>query len=232
MGVMPEKRADQIVFCETHLPVWQAAPTALGLSVLLVDQLETLTLAARKSYTDAQAAREASKTATQAFYADTAAMRSLAAEMIAQIKAYADLQANPTAIYNAAQIPLPAPPSAPPLPGVPDSVLVTLQTGGAVTLSWEAANAAASSGVVYIVERKLPGQAAFAVVGFSPGSTVESRRMSWTDAAIPTSAAGQGVQYVITGQRSGQSGPASTAITVEFGVDGATVTGATLAMAA
>ncbi len=235
MGVLPNTKIEQIQFCEAHLPVWNAAPPAtIGLSSTQLSTLTALTTTARKSFDDAQLKRQASKTATQTLTSDTAAMRSFAADLIAQIKAFADLQSNPNAIYDAAQIPLPSPPTPATAPGVPESIVVTLETSGAVTLSWDATNAAASTGAVFVVGRKLPGQASYNVVGFSPGSTTESRRMIWTDNTVPTSAASAGVQYIITGQRAGMMGTPSNAIVVQFGVDGAgaTVTGATLNMAA
>jgi hypothetical protein len=97
---------------------------------------------------------------------------------------------------------------------------VTLESSGAVTLSWEATDAAASSGAFYNISRKLPGQSAFTPLGGTSGSTSESRRMSFTDATVPTSAAGAGAQYIIQGQRGTLAGIASDAVVVQFGVDG------------
>ncbi|MGD9690305.1 MAG: hypothetical protein AB7K52_14200 [Phycisphaerales bacterium] len=94
--------------------------------------------------------------------------------------------------------------------------------------------APAASGAFFNISRKLPG-GNFLPLGGAPGGTPESgRRMFFTDATLPTSAAGEGAQYVIQGFRGTRAGEASDAITVQFGIDGsgATVTGATLKMAA
>ena len=44
--------------------------------------------------------------------------------------------------------------------------------------------------------------------------------MTFTDATVPTSAAGQGAQYIIQGQRGTLLGEPSDAVVVQFGVDG------------
>ncbi len=218
MSVLPKDRLQLIQFCETHIPVWESTPTAIGLTAAQVTALNDLTNGAREAYNQAQSARAASKAATTAYNNEVASMRSKAADLVRQIKAYAQLQNNPDTIYAIAQIPPPAAPAPVPAPGVPEKIEVTLESTGAVTLSWEAVNAAASSGAFFTVARKLPGQSVFTSIGGAPGSTSESRRMTFTDNTVPTSAAGVGVQYVIQGQRGTTVGIASGAITVQFGV--------------
>jgi hypothetical protein len=234
MGVLPETLIEQIEFCEAHLPVWTATPTAIGLTAAQVTALAAMTGTARKSYNDAQIARDASKAATLEMKADGGIMRNQAAALIRSIKTFAEAQANPDAVYANAQIPAPQPPAPLPLPGKPTNLLVTLLPSGAITLSWDADNAAASSGAFYNISRKLPGSTNFVGIGGAPGSTSSSRRMSFTDGNIPTSAAASGAQYIIQGQRGTQVGIASEAITVQFGVDGGgmSVTGARMKIAA
>jgi hypothetical protein len=219
-SVLPPNKLDQIQFCEDHTSVWSAAPTTIGLTAAMCTSLTSLTGDARKAYDNAQAARQASKAATTEYNAAVTAMRSKAAEMIGQIKAFAALQASPAAVYATAQIPQPAAPSPVPAPGVPTNIVVTLEPSGAVTLSWEAANSAASGGAFFNIFRKLPGQTAFTSIGGAPGSTSESRRPSFTDQNVPTSAAGNGVQYIIQGFRGTSMGPASPSVTVQFGNGG------------
>jgi hypothetical protein len=133
-------------------------------------------------------------------------------------------------VYALAQIPAPQPPQTLPAPGKPNEVGITLLASGALTISWKAENASASTGGLFQVYRKLPGQAGFTSIGGAPGSTSLSRTMSFTDNTVPTSAAAAGVQYQIQGQRNGLFGPASDAIVVQFGTDtpgGLSVSGAT-----
>jgi len=230
MSVLPPTIIEQIEFCEAHLPVWSETPTAIGLTAAQISAFAPKILAARAAYNASIAAREASKAATTEMRDDAAQMRRNVSDLIRAIKSFAEQQANPNAIYAIAQIPPPAPPAPLPVPGRPTNIQVTLQPSGAITLSWDAANAAASSGAFYNIYRKLPGQTAFVGVGGAPGTTSTSRRMTFTDGTVPTSAAANGAQYIIQGQRGTQVGESCDAITVQFGVDGGggfAVTGAT-----
>ncbi len=225
MAVLPQDRLASIQFCEDHVNIWAAAPaTAVGLTAAQVESLTALTDEARNAYNAAQAARQASKAATVSYNAAVREMRTLAGDMISQIKAFADLSANPSNVYSVAQIPPPAPPTPATAPGKPSNISIVLQPTGAITLNWEATNAAASSGGFFNVFRKLPGQTNFLNIGGAPGSTSFSRSMSFTDGSVPTSAAAQGAQYIIQGQRGTLTGTPSDAVTVQFGTDGLTTT--------
>lgn len=220
-NVLPDKTLEQIEFCEAHLPAWTAAPaTAIGLTAGQITSLTTLTTATRAAYNAAQAARNASKAATTTLSTSAVNMRELASDLIRTIKAYADLQASPGAVYSLAQIPQPVAPTPMPAPGKPTDFQVVLEPGGAITLTWAGLYSAASSGSFYNVYRKLPGQTGFTMIGGASGSTTESRRMRFTDGSVPSSAAGTGASYIIQGQRGTSMGIASDILTVEFGVEG------------
>ena len=223
MSVLPDTTIGQIQFCEAHNAVWAIAPAAIGLTAAQVTALTTATGTARKSFNDAQIARQASKAATTKLRTDAAVMRSQVADLVRQIKAFAELQAVPGTVYSAAQIPPPAAPVPAPAPGKPADFAVTLESDGSVTLSWTATDSAASLGAFFTVSRKLPGQAggAFVGIGGAPGSTAESRRCSFTDSTVPASAASAGAQYIVQGFRGTRAGEPSDAITVQFGADGA-----------
>ncbi|HYF14165.1 MAG TPA: hypothetical protein VD971_03735 [Phycisphaerales bacterium] len=229
MSVLPEKAVDLIEFCETHVPVWAAAAGTIGLTAAQVATLNELTGDARGAYDDALAAREASKAATTKMRGGVSTMRTQAATLVRAIKNYAEAQADPASIYAAAQIPPPAEPAPLPAPGKPTNITVTLQPSGAITIAWDAENAAASTGAFFNVLRKLPGESAFVGIGGAPGSTSLSRRMGFTDGSVPTAAAASGVRYIVQGQRGTLVGLPSDAIVVQFGTDtpgGLSVTGA------
>jgi hypothetical protein len=233
MAVIPDTAIGQIQFCEAHNPVWTAAPTTMGLTAGQCTALTTATTNARKAFNDAQAAREASKAFTTTMHGNVGIMHAQVSDLIRQIKAFAELQANPSIVYAAAQIPAPAAPTPLPAPGKPDRFAVVLESDGSVTLSWESANSAASSGAFFAVSRKLPGQGAFSGIGGAPGSTSSSRRATFNDATIPAAAASQGAQYIVQGFRGTRVGDASDAVTVQFGVDGGgSLASASLKMAA
>ncbi len=244
MSILPQSKVEQVQFCESHAPVWAAAPpAAIGLTAAQCTAFSTLTTNAKKAFNDAQAAKQAYRAAVTAQNAAIGLAISGtggvggAADLIRIIKGFAENSANPGAIYALAQIPEPAIPVPATAPGKPDNILVTLEPSGAVTISWDAANSAASSGGFFNVARKLPGQITFTFLTSVPGSTTQSRRCTFTDFSIPTSAAGTGVQYIMQGRRGLLMGTPSDAVTVQFGVDGggmtvATLTGAGLKMAA
>ncbi|MBU6413058.1 MAG: hypothetical protein KGS45_06255 [Planctomycetes bacterium] len=224
MGVLPQNQIQLLEFCENHWPLWNAAPTAIGLTAAQVTNFKTRTETARADYDTAQSARLASKAATTELTASVSDMRSSAGELIAQIKAFAELQTNPAAVYAAAQIPEPAAPVPAQAPGKPTNFAVTLEFDGSVTLSWDSTNSTASTGGFFTISRKLPGQTGFTAIGGTPGSTQENRRPFFTDTTVPASAASAGVQYSVVGLRGTRIGTPSDAITVQFGNDGATFT--------
>ncbi|MFA6046681.1 MAG: hypothetical protein WC718_16975 [Phycisphaerales bacterium] len=219
MSVLPQNQNDVIIFCEAHAPVWAGTPASIGLTAAQVTALSTATTTARKSYNDAQSAREASKAKTIQLNNDVKTIRTQASNLIAQIKAFADLQASPANVYAAAQIPQPAAPTPLPAPGKPTDFSVVLNSDGSVTLSWDSTDSAASSGAFFAISRKLPGQGAFSGIGGAPGTTLETRRAAFTDATVPASAASQGAQYIVQGFRGTRMGEASDAVIVQFGVD-------------
>ena len=116
-----------------------------------------------------------------------------------------------------AQIPPPADPSPVPPPGQATDFNVTLGGGGELVLSWKAQHPAGSDRVVYFIGRKLPGESTFAIVG-----AVGERE--FTDASVPSSAAGVGVTYQVTAQRGQVAGTPSVPITITFGIGGSGLT--------
>ena len=219
MAILGNSIIDNIEFCEVHAPVWAANVAGLGITQAQSAALTAATDEARIAYDNAQKARDASKAATTEMKSEASQMRTVAASLLRSIKTYAEQQADPNAVYALAQIPPPSQPAPLPLPGKPNNIVVTLLATGAVQLTWDSENAAASSGVFFNVFRKLPGQTNFMPIGGTSGSTSVSRRMMFVDGTVPTSAAANGVQYVMQGQRGTSQGLMSDAITVQFGTD-------------
>lgn len=220
MSVLPDTNAELISFCAQRAATWALDPDGVGLVSTQASQLASLAQTAQGALDAAKSARDASKSATVVLRNDVSSMRTYAADLIRTIKAFAENQSNPSAVYAQAQIPPPASPTPAPLPGRPENFSVVLNSDGSVTLSWDAINAAASGGVYFAVSRKLPGQSSFTQIGGAAGITTENRRAFFTDASIPVSAAAQGAQYIVQGFRGTRGGPTSDAIVVQFGVDG------------
>lgn len=220
MGIIPPVKVQSLQFCESHANVWNTAAATIGLTTAQGTAFKSLTNAARVAYDAAQVAKQAYRAAVTNQNQALKAATGNAADLIRVIKSFAELTTNPNAVYAIAQIPPPATPVPASAPGKPGDISIVLESSGAITFSWDATASSASSGAFFNIARKLPGQIAFAPLGGTSGSTSESRRMNFTDSTIPTSAAGSGAQYIISGQRGTKIGESSDAITVQFGVDG------------
>ncbi len=217
MATLPDTRLGKIEFFEQRIAPWTTNVTAIGLEGTQVVNLDALTTAARDAYEAAQAARNASKAATQEFYDAVAAMvggDDAGSDMIEQIKNHAQSTGNPN-VYVLAQIPAPAAPSPAPAPGRPSNFEVSLvPINGALTLRWKCANPAGTSGTMYKVERRIGASGSYVTL-----DTVGEK--SFTDESLPTSAASAegGVTYQITAMRSTIKG-SPAGLTINFGAPG------------
>jgi hypothetical protein len=213
MGVVPDTRLGKIEFYESHLPPWTSSAAAIGLTPAAVTALGVLTSTARKAYNDAEAARQAAKTATQAFYDAVSAMHSgpgAGQDMIDQIRVRAQTTDDPN-VYVLAQIPPPGTPGVTPPPGTPFDFTVGLLQNGAVELKWKCNNPSGTQGTIYEVLRRTgSGTGTFTFVG-APGVR------SFTDETLPGGASP--VTYQITAVRSTQRGKPAQ-FTVNFGIEG------------
>lgn len=236
MPVVPSSDLEAIQFCESHVPVWNAAPTAVGLTAAQVATLDTQTKAARAAYNSAQNARQAAKAATMIYHTNTNIMRGTVGDLVRLVKAFADASANPGNIYAAAQIPEPAAPTPPLPPAMPTSVTVGLNPDGSLTLRWKATDSSPSSGCTFVISRRIGSTGTYQICG--SGTSVRGGNYEFTDVSLPYGA--PNASYIIVGKRSNppQTGTPSEAVNVQFGVGGGggmsivSADGATLKMAA
>lgn len=161
--ILPSSRSDQIAFFEAHQSAWESNLLLIGLVQADVDAIKALTLAARDSYSSAQEIRDQSKAATLQYHQDTDKMRTLGASLISTIKAYAEKTGNDN-VYVLAQLPPPAPPAPLPAPATPTGLTTSISGSGLMTLTWDAAQAGHTSGVIFLVARRRAGEANFTVL--------------------------------------------------------------------
>lgn len=217
MSVLPDNGIDQIAFCEAHLPVWTTNPTSVGLTAAAVAKLSNDTKSARAAYDAAQAARQASKAATTTYQANLTVMRGQVSDMLKNIKAFAASSTNPPAVYAAAQIPEPLPPTPQGAPGTPTDITVGLNPDGSVTIKWKATDASVSSGAIFDVSRRVGISGPYVGVG----SSVPAGRsaFSFTDSTL---AFGTDLcSYIITPRRGTKVGTPSPSVNVQLGTAGA-----------
>ncbi len=206
-SVIPSKPLEAIAFFESHVPVWNASAVQIGLSVAAVTAIDNATKAARTGYENQQVAKNASKSATQAYGNLVSTMRDIGGDGIATIKAFADSTNNP-AVYTLAQIPEPAAPTPAAPPTQPTNFKVELTSEGGIVISWKGTG---SGGGYYSVKRKLAGESAFTLIG-NTGSK------SFVDATLTQGTTG--ASYIIQGFRGQTPGKASDQLTIQFGVAG------------
>lgn len=214
MPIVPNKDAEAITFFEAHIPVWTTAAASIGVTPLQITSFDTQVKAARAKLTAAIAAREASKTATNAFSTSVGTMREVGADLIATIKAFAETSNNPN-VYDLAQIPPPAAPTPPPALVAPENLTADPAADGSISLKWKGS---IKYSTFFSIFRKGPGE-----TGFTQISTVASKQ--FIDPAPPPPAAtasgvARTVEYLVRAQRQSAIGPPSSIVTVTYGAGG------------
>lgn len=204
-------RGPYMDWCTTHSAAFTANAVAIGLTVPKATAYATLLTAADKAITDADKAKAAYRAAV---VSANEAVRALngslngTSELVRTIRAFAESQADPDAVYNLAQIDPPAAPTPMQPPNAATDVGVSIDTAtGAIVLKWKASQS--GSGTVYVVKRRTNSTGPWEFVG-TAGS--DKTFVDATLAAGPDS-----VQYSIQAQRSNLSSSA-TAVVVNFGV--------------
>lgn len=219
MSVVPNTRPELIQFCEDRANVWSGSgiPAQIGLTAAQVSELEALAATARTVYSAATAARAASKAATTTYHNATDMLHEKVANMVKEIRTYAETTNNQQ-VYALAQIPAPAPPSPIPAPGQPDQFSARILSNGAVTLTFRATTPRGGGSTVYLVKRRLPslGETAFTLIG-TVGTEPGGRRgiKEYTDSTLPLGA--NPAEYIVQGQRGSSFGPMSNVFTLTLG---------------
>lgn len=210
MGIVPTKIQEKIQWFEQRIAGWQASPAVIGLTALQVTNFKNILLNARAKYDLAQAARMASKSATVVQDSAVAGMADVGADLLSFIKSFAEASADPAAVYAAANVPPPAPPTpaGPPIP--PTDVVADPNADGTVTLRWKGSLA---SQTFYSVWRRT-GSGQFQSIG-----SVAAK--SFIDTAVPGPTPGNNtVVYYVRAQRNLEMSQPSDEATVTFGSGG------------
>jgi len=202
-------RAAFLQWCTTHAEIFATHAEEIGLT-----PAQGAAFASQLTKTDGavqsqDVAKQVQQAATITVDACVASLKTMAGDAVRSIRAFAELQPDPTEIYTLAQIPPPAAPSPVPPPAQPMNLTVTLDaTTGSVTLRWKCTNPPSGGGTAYIIKRKLPGQSEFSFVGVSG-------KKEFVDETLI--AGPDWVQYTVQGQRADVPGPVSPVFTVNFG---------------
>ena len=210
MSTYPRDRIEFLQWCEAHWPVWAKDPAALGLSVDDVNAFKVQTLAMRAAVTQQTTIRQAAKLATESVLENESDLRDVVSSQVRTIRAFA-ISSNDTDVYQLAQIPAPGTAAPLPPPGTPTDFKIELNSTGSITIRWKAQHPEGSSNVVYFVQRKLPGETAFRILG-------GSGERAYTDDTLPVGV--DGATYIFTAQRGSVQSAASRQLTITFGSGG------------
>lgn len=206
-SIVPSSNIGKLDFYEAHLAPWATNAAALSFSVDQINDMTSLTQAARAAYTAKEQAADAAKAATETFYEAVADMHNLGAGLIGQVKNKAKLDADPS-LYQLAQIPLPSDPTPAGDPVAPTNLRAGLVNGGAINLTWDGTVAKRQ---FFSVWRSLgSGQSAtYEQIGAVAGK-------SFTDDTIPRGS--EQAQYYVRAQRDTKISAPSAQLLVTFGV--------------
>lgn len=208
MAVFPtNNKTEGLEWAESHEGLWLLNFAAIGLTNAQATAFKTASDAMRTKFDAAIAARQAAKAKTVELESAWQALKDEASEAISLIKAYAKTQADPLAVYAAAQIPPPAQPQPAGPPDTPVAVTGFVDTDGTVVTSW---NGTLAYRTFFSVWRKLPGETGFTQIGVAGEKT-------FTDFAVPQGSAW--AQYQIKAHRGKYSSAGSEPLTVLFGVE-------------
>lgn len=205
MGVIPDSKQEILNWGTAHAPVFSANAVAIGLTVIEAGAFAAAVTAAQTAWNDAIAAREVAKAKTVTSDAAFGTLFDKASITVSTIKAFADKNANPPAIYALAQIPMPAEPQPAGPPPAPQNVTCQIDNLGRVDVRWSGSTRYST---FFNVWRKLYGETTWTQVG-ATGSK------SFVDATVP-----QGTPsaiYYVQGQRGQNVGEPSETIAVIFG---------------
>lgn len=210
-SVLPNKDDDLIRFFELREGKWEDSAAAIGLSAAQIASLKANMAAARAAFEAAAAAKVAARDATSEKTDKVALLRSFGGNLVGIIKAFADAQPNPAAVYTAASIPLPGTTPTPSLKTA-TNVVADPNADGTVTVKWKAEDQA--QGAVYTVWRRLGGTPG---AQFAQIATTGERKL--IDYSVP---AGTAVAaYYLRTVKGTETLPPSEQATVNFGSTGA-----------
>ena len=205
--MIPNDLLGKIEFFEQRIADWAANVDQIGLTAQQANDLVGRVAAARAAYIAAQQIRQQARNATETQRIAVNEMARFGSDLISTIRSFADLQADPNAVYVAAEINPPTPAGTPLPPPVPATdVVANLQQSGAVLVSWKGTVA---NGTFYDVYRQLAGQAGFTLIG-------SRATRSFEDATVP--AGTTQVSYYTVARRDAFTSAESQQAVLRFGM--------------
>jgi hypothetical protein len=210
MSILPNSREQMVQYFEVHNPVWAKDPAAIGLTAAQIVELDTKITNARATLTAQTAAINAKLAATGNMHLETDTLRGFGADLIKVIKAFAESTDDP-AVYVAAEVPPPSPPTPSGPPDQPTNLKTTLDNFGQVIIEWTGSRA---FGTQFTVQRQLTPVTGSPTPWADVGTSATN---DFIDATVPTGQAS--VSYRVYAQRSSGISNASDPSSLNFGTE-------------
>lgn len=209
MSLLPDKNDELLNFLNARLQAWEDSAPLFAVPPAELAAFTASLSAAGSALDAANKARAGSKAATETQRAALRDLRQKSSKFIAAIRLAAERSADPSAIYAAAQIPAPLPPSPRPAPEAPTDLSAEINaSSGTVTLKWKARR---NSSTVYRVSRTITLTNGDEVGPVEVG-VVGSKK--FTDEEYP--AGTRRVVYTVIAQRGNARSPESITLTVNL----------------
>lgn len=207
---MPRTVPDLYNWSNAHATLWLANAVAIGLTPAQATQFKGFVTTFTTARDAAEAARLASKNATEALDNAVRNVRTTGGQFINVIKAFAESTNNPN-VYALAGVSPSDAPGTPPPPNAPEQFNLSVNGDGSLTLKWKVSQPEGVAGVVYVVSRRINGgEGPFIVVGSAGG-----RDKSFTDVTLPVGV--DQVEYIVTARRGNEPGTSSPIFKAQFG---------------
>lgn len=200
---IPQSRNDIISFYAQHAPIWSTAPVDIGLTIPTAAAVKAAADEAVAALNAAEAARNASKVATDTLNAKAASLRLIGGAAMATIRAFAETTGNEE-IYQKAQISPPAPPKPVGPPVSPTEFSADPNADGTITLKWKGT---VSGNQWFVIERS---------IDMGAWTFIKSiREKRWLDTAVPMNVSN--ITYRVFGLRGSELSVSPPTAAVNFG---------------
>ena len=210
MPVVPPNRDDMIDFFAAHVAGWVANQASIGITIIQAADLTTFITDAQAAQLAADTARNAAQAATLDLQSKATALRDYGGDLVRLIKAHAESQADPAAVYITAEIPQPSAPTPLGPPATPTNLNGEVDNTGAVALTWDAS---LTGGTQFTVQRQLTPVAGVPGAWLTVGTASDQ---SFTDNSLPQGYAV--AAYRVTATRSGGFSVPTEPTSIYFGV--------------
>lgn len=201
MATIPKQLPKAINWVRRRVPIWAAAPEAIGLRPEQVGELTDLATQAHAALAEYRRLEAQLKAQGIRYRSLAGKMREMASGQVTQVRGYARTTANPEEIYGKARLRAPKRRGRAPAPGTPTRFFTRLTARGGLEITFRCPHPKGVEGVTYRIERQeeLAGPMRYL-------TTVKERR--FVDEAIPV---GVGVLlYRVTAMTSTRDGDATS----------------------